>query len=162
MPLSSPAGDRARAWAKALALAGLVVAIDQITKQIAISRVSPGEPVDILFGIEIANVRNKGVAFGLLSGGDAPVLAITLGVLALLLLYFAITAPRPGLWEATGLLVGGALGNLADRVRVDSVIDFIDPPLWPAFNLADLAIVAGVALLAFVATNPIGADGASP
>jgi signal peptidase II len=151
-----------RAWAKALALAGAVVALDQITKQIAISSVSPGEPVDILFGIEITNVRNNGVAFGLLSGGDAPVLAITLGVLAVLLLYFAVATPRPGLWEATGLLVGGALGNLADRVRAEAVIDFIDPPLWPAFNLADVAIIAGVALLAFVVTSPIGADAASP
>ena len=53
-----------------------------------------------------------------------------------------------------GLAVGGALGNLADRVRIGAAIDFLDPPLWPAFNVADIAIVAGVALLVFAILSP--------
>jgi signal peptidase II len=67
--------------------------------------------------------------------------------LTLLLSWFARDPARPGLWPAVGLLAGGALGNLADRVRDGAVIDFLDPPNWPAFNLADVAITFGVALL---------------
>jgi signal peptidase II len=77
------------------------------------------------------------------------VLVLTLGALGLLIAYFAAHARRPELWLPIGLVAGGALGNLADRVRIGAAIDFIDPPLWPAFNLADIAIVAGV--LMFVA-----------
>ena len=76
-------------------------------------------------------------------------LALTLGALGLLVGYFAAHATRPELWLPVGLVVGGALGNLADRVRIGAAIDFLDPPLWPAFNLADIAIVVGVALLVF-------------
>ena len=105
-------------------------------------------------GFELANVRNKGVAFGLLAGGEAPVLLITLGALALLLTYFAFHAHAPSLWLAVGLLCGGAVGNLVDRLRINAVIDFLDPPMWPAFNVADVAIVAGVALLVLTLTAP--------
>jgi signal peptidase II len=150
--------SRSRAWAWALALAGGVVAADQMSKQLVAAHVAPGAPVDVLFGFELSNVRNKGVAFGLLAGGETPVLAITLGVLALLLVYFALNARRAGLWIAIGLLAGGALGNLADRVRIGAVIDFLDPPLWPSFNLADVSIVLGVALLALIATERLLSD----
>jgi signal peptidase II len=78
-----------------------------------------------------------------------PVLLLGLAALALMLGVFAYSADRPGVWIAMGLLAGGALGNLADRVRIDSVIDYIDFPAWPAFNFADIAITVGVALLAF-------------
>ena len=136
------------------ALMGIVVALDQITKQIVVANIAPGDPDDVLFGFEISNVRNKGVAFGLLTGGKATVLVLTLAALGLLLAYFAFNATRPTLWIAVGLIAGGALGNLADRVRIGAVIDFIDPPFWPAFNLADAAIVAGVALLVLVLSTP--------
>ena len=138
------------AWALALACASLVMVVDQVTKQIAVAAVSPGHPVQVIFGIEIANVRNTGVAFGLLGGGGDAVVVITIATMALLLGYFALHASRPGLWLVVGLVIGGALGNLADRVRIGAAIDFIDPPLWPAFNLADVAIVGGVAWLAIV------------
>jgi signal peptidase II len=58
------------------------------------------------------------------------------------------------MWAGVGLLVGGALGNLIDRIRIDAVTDFIDPPLWPAFNVADVAITAGVVVLALAALSP--------
>jgi signal peptidase II len=128
-------------------LIGVVVAVDQVTKQIVVSSIGKGEPVEVMFGLELANVRNKGVAFGLLAGDKGFVLLLTLGALALLLAYFAVNPGRPGLWAAVGLISGGALGNLADRLRIEAVIDFLDPPIWPAFNLADIAIVVGVALL---------------
>lgn len=126
------------------------MAIDQAAKQLVASRIETGDPVDIAFGVQLANVRNEGVAFGLLAGGEALVLVCTLGALALLLTYFVLNSQRHDLWLAVGLLTGGALGNLADRVRAGAVIDFVDIPLWPTFNLADVAIVAGVATLVLV------------
>jgi signal peptidase II len=151
-----------RAWARALATTGIVVAVDQATKQIAIRRVGDGGPIDLIFGFKLSNVRNDGIAFGLLEGaGDAAVIALTLGALSLMVAYFAVHATRPDLWLAVGLTVGGALGNLADRVRIGAAIDFIDPPLWPAFNLADVAIVVGVALLVFAILSPERGDSPS-
>ena len=151
-----------RAWARALAVAGIVVALDQVAKQIAIRNVAPGEPVEVIFGFKISNVRNNGIAFGLLTGaGDAVVLVLTLGALGMLVGYFAAHATRPDLWLATGLVVGGALGNVADRIRIGAAIDFIDPPLWPAFNVADVAIVVGVAFLVYALLAPELGDAGS-
>jgi signal peptidase II len=137
-----------------MAVASVVLVLDQITKQIVIGIVDRGDPHEIIFGFDLANVRNKGVAFGLLAGGQIPVLLVTLAALALLLTYFALHSQAPSLWLAVGLLCGGAVGNLVDRLRIDAVIDFLDPPLWPAFNLADVAIVAGVALLVVTLAAP--------
>jgi signal peptidase II len=102
-------------------------------------------------------VGNSGIAFGLLDdGSDALVLAITLAALALVVVWFAFDSSRPGQWLGVGLLVGGAAGNLIDRLRLDAVTDFFDPPLWPAFNLADVSITAGVLVIAWVAfTAPV-------
>jgi signal peptidase II len=141
-----------------LAVLGAVVALDQLTKQIADANVSPGDPREVLFGFQLANVRNKGVAFGLLTGGKTTVLILTLGALVLLLGYFAVSTTRPNLWLAVGLVGGGALGNLADRIRIGAVIDFLDPPLWPAFNVADISIVGGVVLLVLILGTPWRAD----
>jgi signal peptidase II len=146
----SLSGERARAWRLALALCGIVVALDQATKAIVQHNLVPAQRVSALPGLHFTNVHNKGVAFGLAGGGGAGLIVITVAALALILLLFARNAERPGLWVAVGLLAGGALGNLADRVRIDSVTDFIDLPLWPSFNLADVAIVLGVVGLAFV------------
>ena len=152
-----------RAPAYALSVAGIVFLLDQFTKQLAIDHVSRGEPVEIIFGLKLANVRNSGIAFGLLEdAGDAVVLVLTIASLVLLTAYFVMHANRPGLWLAVGLVVGGALGNLADRARIGAAIDFIDPPLWPAFNLADIAIVCGVALLVFVLLEPPEGDDGRP
>jgi signal peptidase II len=146
--------DSLRAGAWALACASIVMALDQIAKQAAIAVIEPGHPKQIIFGIDLTNVRNRGVAFGLLGGGGDLVVVVTVATIAFLLLYFAFHASRPGLWLVVALVVGGALGNLADRVRIGAAIDFIDPPLWPAFNLADIAIVGGVAWLALILLSP--------
>ena len=150
-------GERARAWRLALALCGIVVALDQGTKAIVQHNLVPAQRVSALPGLHFTNVHNKGVAFGLAGGGGAGLIVVTVAALALILLLFARSADRPGLWIAVGLLSGGALGNLADRVRIDSVTDFIDLPLWPSFNLADVAIVLGVVGLAFVFMEEPGA-----
>ena len=136
--------------AAALATAGLVVTVDQATKQWAINRVERGEELEIFFGLDLANARNTGVAFGAFEGGGV-IVAVLIGLsLALLLGYFAVNRERPWLWLPVGLLLGGALGNLADRARIGAVIDFIDPIAWPAFNVADAAIVVGVFGLLYV------------
>jgi signal peptidase II len=128
----------------------MVVAVDQATKQIANESIVRGDAVDVFPGLDFVNARNTGVAFGALEGGGA-VLAILIGVsLALLLVYFVLHRNQPWLWLPVGLLLGGALGNLADRAREGAVIDFIDPVAWPAFNFADACIVVGVFVLLYV------------
>jgi signal peptidase II len=133
-----------------LAACGLVVALDQGTKALATSLVDRGDRVEVLPFLAFENVRNKGVAFGL--GGDisAVLIAGTIVVLVGLLVFLALRGDGSWLiWLPAALLIGGALGNLADRARAGAVTDFIDLPLWPTFNLADVSIVAGVLLLLF-------------
>src|SRR3954452_1654456 len=138
------------AWRLALATTGLVVALDQITKQIAATSVARGESVNVFFGLDITNIRNKGIAFGALKGAGLAVLALTIVALGALLAYFALHPTRYMLWLPVGVIVGGALGNLADRARIGAVIDFIDPRFWPAFNVADASIVLGILGLLYV------------
>jgi signal peptidase II len=134
----------------AIATAGLVVAVDQVTKQLADSNIERGDEVNVFFGLDLTNTRNTGVAFGALEGGGL-VVAILIGLsLTLLVGYFLVNRDMPLLWLPVGLLLGGALGNLADRAREGAVIDFIDPVAWPAFNLADACIVIGVFMLLWV------------
>jgi signal peptidase II len=146
----------ARGWARALIVAGVVVACDQAAKAAALSNLSPGERVHVILGFDLAEVSNRGVAFGFLGGGGALVVVITVLALGLVLAWFASDPTRPGMWLAVGLLAGGALGNLADRARIGAVTDFIDPPLWPAFNLADIAITFGAVTLVLIALGPAG------
>jgi signal peptidase II len=137
----------ATAWARAaLVVLGVVVA-DQVSKAIVVDQIPRGDRRAVLPGVELVHVRNRGIAFGLLDGRSIALTALTIAALALLVGYFALHTSRPLLWLATGLLLGGALGNLLDRVRDDAVTDFIDLPLWPAFNVADMAITAGVLVL---------------
>ena len=131
----------------AAATAGIVVALDQATKQLAATRITPGEQVDVFPGLQLTHTRNTGVAFGALEGGGLIVASLIGLSLALLVAYFIANRERPWLWLPVGLLFGGALGNLADRAREGAVIDFIDPIAWPAFNVADSCIVIGVVVL---------------
>jgi signal peptidase II len=134
----------------AVATAGLVVAVDQVTKQLASSNIERGDDVNVFFGLDLTNTRNTGVAFGALDGAGL-VVAILIGLsLTLLVAYFLVHRDMPLLWLPVGLLLGGALGNLADRAHEGAVIDFIDPVAWPAFNVADACIVVGVFLLLWV------------
>ncbi|MEA2377855.1 MAG: signal peptidase [Thermoleophilaceae bacterium] len=136
--------------AAALATAGIVVAVDQVTKQLVATNIARGGHVDLIPGLGLTNTRNTGVAFGALEGAGL-IVAILIGAsLALLLGYFAANRDRPWLWLPVGMLLGGALGNLADRAREGAVIDFIDPIGWPAFNVADSCIVIGVVLLLWI------------
>ena len=95
-------------------------------------------------------MRNSGVAFGQLQDGGAIVSVVIAAAVVALLVYFARHAARPWIWLPTGMLLGGALGNIVDRLREGAVIDFIKLPHWPAFNVADSAITVGVVVLVFV------------
>ena len=141
---------RSVAFAKAGAVVAAVVALDQLTKHFVRSGIAIGEVKKFLPAVNLVDVRNSGVAFGVFSGGGALVLVFTFLALALLLGYFARRPDRPWLWLPAGLLTGGALGNLFDRLVHGSVTDFIKLPLWPAFNVADMAITFGVLALLYV------------
>jgi signal peptidase II len=137
--------------AAAGATAGVVVAVDQATKQLAATNIALGDQVRVVPGLDLTSTRNTGVAFGALEGGGRMVAVLIGASLALLIAYFVANRERAWLWLPVGMLLGGALGNLADRAREGAVIDFIDPTAWPAFNVADSCIVIGVLLLLWVA-----------
>lgn len=140
-------------WRRALAVCGAVVLLDQVTKAIVVAALERGQHESIALGFDVTNTANPGLAFGI-GSGQGFVLAVTVVALAVVLVWFALDPGRPGLWLAVGLLAGGALGNLADRVRADAVTDFIDPPLWPAFNVADIAITLGALGLVLSSIGP--------
>jgi signal peptidase II len=155
---SSSSNARAAGIAKAGALAVAVLIVDQLTKHTLASGIDPGESKRFLPGITLVHVRNKGVAFGFFSGGGTVVLVFTLVALATLLGYFLLRPQRPWLWVPTGLLAGGAFGNLIDRLVNGAVTDFIKLPLWPAFNVADMSITFGVLALLWVLEGGRGND----
>jgi signal peptidase II len=136
-----------RAWGLAAALAVLVLILDQVAKLIVEHHIVLGEQVEVLGPLKLTQSHNEGVAFGLANGGGVLLVAISLIALAVVLWLFSRDPTRPGMWVATGLLAGGAFGNLVDRVRHGHVTDFIELPHWPPFNLADCAITCGVVIL---------------
>jgi signal peptidase II len=141
------------AWARAVLVAVIVVALDQLSKSAIEGSIVAGEERGLLPGIQLVNTRNKGVAFGFLPGSHVVVTILIAVALLVLLVYFARHSGVPLIWLATGMLVGGALGNIADRLRHGSVTDFIKLPLgWPPFNLADASITIGILIL-FVAID---------
>jgi signal peptidase II len=142
-------GPRARAWRFAGALCGIVVVLDQAAKAIVEAHLVPGQDVEVIGSIGLTLTHNSGVAFGLASGGGTRLVLVTALALGVVGYLFSRNPTRPGMWVAAGLLAGGALGNLADRVRADAVTDYVAIGSWPAFNLADVAVTAGVLLLTF-------------
>jgi signal peptidase II len=136
------------AWLRVAVVMAAVVAADQLSKHLIESSITPGEEHKLLPGIDLVNTRNRGVAFGFLPGSHTGV-TILIGVaLVVLLVYFARHATQPLLWLPTGLLLGGALGNVIDRARHGAVTDFVKLPLgWPPFNLADVSITVGIVAL---------------
>jgi signal peptidase II len=139
-----------RAWARAGVVLAGVLAADQITKRLVDAAVPRGGRESLALGVDLVNVRNRGVAFGALADGGALVAVVVALALLALLAFFARNAHRPLVWLPTGLLLGGALGNLVDRLRLGAVVDFVKVPHWPAFNLADVSITVGVAALVWV------------
>jgi signal peptidase II len=158
-------GRAARAWCLAGALCGFVVIADQATKAIAESRIVTGEDIDVLGPFGFTLTHNEGVSWGLASGAGAPLILVTLAALGVVAYIFSRDPARKGMWVAVGMVAGGALGNLADRVRAGAVTDFVVLPPWPPFNLADVSITFGVVILVLiylldVRREPERADGA--
>jgi signal peptidase II len=128
----------------------LVVVIDQVTKALVRGGIDVGEEDSILPAVSLVHVRNSGVAFGAFAGGGLIVVALVTAALAALLFYFVTHAETRLVWLPTGLLLGGSVGNIIDRVRDGAVTDFVKLPAWPAFNVADMAITFGVLALLWV------------
>jgi signal peptidase II len=146
-------GARVAGWRKALATAGIAVMFDQITKAIVVAHTALGDSRNVFLGLDLTYTQNKGVAFGALHGASiVPILVVV--SLAALLGYFTLRSDKPWLWLPVGAVLGGALGNLADRARAGAVVDFIDPVAWPAFNVADMCVVIGVLGLVWVIEGP--------
>lgn len=124
-----------------------MIALDQLTKALIRSSIALGGTRHLWLGVKLVHTTNSGVAFSLLSGSAVTVTVLALAVLAVLVSYFARNSSQPLLWVPTGLIAGGALGNLIDRLRIGAVTDFIKFPDWPAFNVADSAITIGVVIL---------------
>jgi signal peptidase II len=135
-------------WLALLAVALAAVLADQITKQIIVSQLALGESVHAVGPLSIRHVHNPGIAFGLFSSWASAVTILTAVAVGWMLFYFARAGARhPVLPVALGLLIGGSLANLVDRIRLGHVTDFLDLRFWPAFNLADTFIVVGVGIL---------------
>jgi signal peptidase II len=140
--------------ARAALVASVTVAADQAAKALVRATIERGEEIQLILGVKLVNVRNRGIAFGMFSGGGALLVIFAIAALAALLVFFARHRDRPLVWLPTGLLIGGAAGNLIDRMREGGVTDFFDLPAWPAFNLADTAITLGVLTLLYVLEGP--------
>jgi signal peptidase II len=141
---------RTRPWARAGLVFALVLGADQVTKALVRSGMQRGEEDPIFPALKLVNVRNEGVAFGIQAGGQTLLIAVIAIALIGLVAYFARHGSRPLMWLPVGLLLGGALGNIIDRVHEGAVTDFLKLPRWPAFNLADMAITVGVLSLVYV------------
>jgi signal peptidase II len=137
-----------------LALAVAVLAADQLTKHLVLQHLDPAQPVEVAPFFNLVLVWNRGVSFGLLNGagGSSPwwLIGLAVAIAALLIVWLwreTRALARVALW----LVIAGAVGNVADRLRFGAVVDFLDFHVngyhWPAFNVADSAIVVGAGLL---------------
>lgn len=128
---------------------------DQLTKWLVTSRLALGSSVSIAGSLEISHVQNSGIAFGFFSQATSLVIVLTSTVVLWMVFFFAHSGARhPLLPAALGLVVGGSVSNLFDRVVHGYVTDFVDFGFWPSFNLADTFIVCGVAVLIFFLIAP--------
>ena len=134
-----------------IGLSSLVIIIDQATKYWIQSRMAYGESAPVIREVfHITYILNPGAAFGILENKTWFFIAVALILLVgVAYLYPLLPANQPIVKLGAGLLVGGAIGNLIDRVRIGYVIDFFDFRIWPIFNVADICIVCGVACLAY-------------
>jgi signal peptidase II len=141
---------RARVFARAGLVLALVVVLDQVTKALVRDGVEVGEEDSVLPAVSLVHVRNTGVAFGAFSGGGVIVIVLVTAALGALLYYFITHLDKRLVWLPTGMLLGGSIGNIIDRVRDGAVTDFVKLPAWPAFNVADVSITFGVLVLLWV------------
>jgi len=135
-------------WLGLVAVALTALGADQLTKAVVSRNLALDESIHVLGPFSIHHVQNSGIAFGLFSSATAAVIVLTAVAVAWMLVFFARSGSRhPVLPAALGLVIGGSVSNLIDRVRLGHVTDFLDFKYWPAFNLADSFIVVGVVAL---------------
>ena len=135
-------------WAGLVAVAVAAVVADQVTKHVVTRTLELDESVHVAGPLSIHHVQNSGIAFGLFSQATAVVTVVTAAAVIWMIVFFARSGARhPVLPAALGLLIGGSMSNLVDRIRLHHVTDFLDLGFWPAFNLADTFIVVGVSIL---------------
>jgi len=135
-------------WLALAAIGFAAIAADQLTKYIVTSQLRLDEGLHVVGPFWIHHVQNSGIAFGLFASATAAVILLTAVAVSAMLIFFARSGARhPILPVALGLVIGGSLSNLLDRVRLGYVTDFLDLRYWPAFNLADSFIVIGVLVL---------------
>ncbi len=138
---------KARWWRFGI-LAVVALAADQITKAIVRGSVDPRETIEVFPGFDISRVTNEGIAFGLFPGRPGAVAILTVAALCAIAIALAgLVARNATVAAGAGLLVGGSLGNLIDRLAHGEVTDFLDPARWPAFNVADCCITVGAVLI---------------
>jgi signal peptidase II len=140
---------RRAAWTRAGLVVAAVLVIDQVSKALVRHNIVPGERDEVLPFLDLVNTRNEGIAFGGL-GGSPIVIALVIAALIGIIVVFATNATRRWAWLSAGLLLGGAIGNIIDRLREGAVTDFLKLPHWPQFNVADIAVTLGVLSLFFV------------
>ena len=150
-PASGRIAESGRQWWLLLLVAVLVFAADQASKHLVRSHLQIGEAWPSLsWPVHIEYVTNTGAAFGILQDQTVFLILTSLIGLGAIVLYFVYPPfHHPVLCVAFAMQLGGALGNLSDRVRLGSVTDFIKFPHYPTFNLADSCIVVGVGILAW-------------
>lgn len=125
-----------------------IIVIDQITKLIVNNSLSYGQSIPVINNIfHLTYVRNRGAGFGILQGQRELFILITILIITVLFIYRHRTERNRYLDIAMGLIIGGALGNFIDRIRLHYVIDYLDFRIWPVFNIADSAVVVGVGIL---------------
>jgi signal peptidase II len=146
--------SRGRTALAAVATAVGVIALDQLTKALVRDNLVFGERRDLVLGVDLVHVRNTGIAFGFLEDGGTLLIIGAVLALVALVAFFATHVGRPLVWLPTGLLLGGAIGNLIDRADRGSVTDFVKFPHFPAFNVADISITFGVIALIYVLEGP--------
>jgi signal peptidase II len=135
-------------WASLAAVALCALGADQLTKAIVTNRLDLTDEVEVFGSFSIHHVTNSGIAFGLFASATPIVILLTALAVAWMLYFFSRSGSRhPVLPVALGLVIGGSVSNLVDRVRLHHVTDFLDFRYWPAFNLADTFIVVGVGAL---------------
>jgi len=143
-----PLGAGWTQWVGLGAVALAAIGADQLTKAIVSSQLGLNESVHVVGPFSIRHIQNSGIAFGLFASATSLVILLTVAAVAWMLYFFARSGSRhPILPVALGLVIGGSVSNLIDRVRLGHVTDFLDFEYWPAFNLADSFIVVGVAIL---------------
>jgi signal peptidase II len=143
-------------WLALVLVASAALLADQLTKWLVSSAVALGEAFVVVGPFSIRHVHNTGIAFGLFSDATSAVIVVTAVAVGGMVVFFARAGQRHWLMPvALGLVLGGSVSNLVDRVRLGHVTDFLDFEYWPAFNLADTFIVIGVGLLflSFVAAD---------